>query len=359
MVANLPVIQVEEMHMRLLKELKTTDYDTYAGKLKKVMREGFALMRDVTLDDRLKQKVRYDDAREEAPSFSIDPKARVTVPVNVDHVLPVDDIQFRVDTVNDAVPTRVDDRVITTNSDADDEQPLSRTGPMYIADVQSHMRREFGMTRDDFKSSGGLRGFIQASKNIALDPYDAIIAVTRVFEDNPKGAQQLRHHSEIKKAVKINPKRAQQLRYHRGIKKKLSPMRIKLYVKIQLTSGISDKEKDRQDFKLSLPLGIASDIELDDNNCEPMWATLYLWMICRLLIGHFFPPVRDLKLRPPVMITEYFEQRKDMLQARIKYLVDAEVREEFNHGRTAALKSLVDIDQRWRSGCSAVGKNGW
>ncbi|KAF4647764.1 hypothetical protein FOL46_003787, partial [Perkinsus olseni] len=129
-------------------ELEATDYDTYAGKLKKVMREGFALMRDVTLDDRLKQKVRYDDAREEAPSFSVgdkplevqqvtangslylvdraDPKARVTGPVNVDHVLPVDDIQFRVDTVDDAVPTRVEDRVITTNSDADDEQPLSR-----------------------------------------------------------------------------------------------------------------------------------------------------------------------------------------------------------------------------------------
>ncbi|KAF4649037.1 hypothetical protein FOZ61_001819 [Perkinsus olseni] len=200
------------------------------------MSEGFALMRDVTLDDRLKQKVRYDDAREEAPSFSIgdkvlvrrftntrlgyrwskplevqqvtangslylvdraDPKARVTGPVNVDHVLPVDDIQFRVDTIEEAVPIRVDDRLITTNSDADDKQPLSRSkeierfihslllskaGPMYIADVQSHIRREFGMTRDDFKDFGGLRGFIQASKNIALDPYDAIIAVTRVFE---------------------------------------------------------------------------------------------------------------------------------------------------------------------------------
>ncbi|KAF4688148.1 hypothetical protein FOZ60_003160, partial [Perkinsus olseni] len=141
MVANLPVIQVEEMHMRLLKELKTTDYDTYAGKLKKVMREGFALMRDVTLDDRLEAKIR---------------KQRVTVPVNVDHVLPVDDIQFRVDTVNDAVPTRVDDRVITTNSDADDEQPLSRI----------------------------------------------ITGTPRQPQDNPKGAQQLRHHSEVKKAVK-------------------------------------------------------------------------------------------------------------------------------------------------------------
>ncbi|KAF4679538.1 hypothetical protein FOZ63_020207, partial [Perkinsus olseni] len=30
------------------------------------------------------------------------------------------------------------------------------------------------------------------------------------------------------------------------------------------------------------------------------------------------------------------------------YLVDAAVREEFNHRRAAALKSLVDIDQRWR-----------
>ncbi|KAF4678930.1 hypothetical protein FOZ60_015874 [Perkinsus olseni] len=37
-----------------------------------------------------------------------------------------------------------------------------------------------------------------------------------------------------------------------------------------------------------------------------------------------------------------------MLQARIKYLADAAVREEFNHVRQAALKSLVDIDQRWR-----------
>ncbi|KAF4712882.1 hypothetical protein FOZ63_029453 [Perkinsus olseni] len=37
-----------------------------------------------------------------------------------------------------------------------------------------------------------------------------------------------------------------------------------------------------------------------------------------------------------------------MLQARIKYLADAAVPEEFNHRRAAALKSLVDIDQRWR-----------
>mmetsp|Transcript_16096 Transcript_16096/g.13683 ORF Transcript_16096/g.13683 Transcript_16096/m.13683 type:complete len:89 (+) Transcript_16096:152-418(+) len=42
---------------------------------------------------------------------------------------------------------------------------LSKSSPMYIADLQSYIRREFGMTRDDFKSVGGLRGFIQSSKN--------------------------------------------------------------------------------------------------------------------------------------------------------------------------------------------------
>ncbi|EER09546.1 hypothetical protein Pmar_PMAR005635 [Perkinsus marinus ATCC 50983] len=195
-------------------------------------------MRDVTLDERLKQKAHYDDGRKDAPSFKVgdrvlvrrftntrlgyrwskplqvqevtshgslylkdeaDSRARLIGPVNIDHVLPVDDIQFRVDFVEDE-GSRIasNSRDIPIDGEITSEEQsssriteierfihavlLSRSAPMYIVDVQSYIRREFGMTRDDFKSFGGLRGFIQASKNITLDPYDAVIAVTRVFE---------------------------------------------------------------------------------------------------------------------------------------------------------------------------------
>ncbi|EER17353.1 hypothetical protein Pmar_PMAR022296 [Perkinsus marinus ATCC 50983] len=57
---------------------------------------------------------------------------------------------------------------------------------------------------------------------------------------------------------------------------------------------------------------------------------------------------KDIRMRIPVMITEIFKQRKDSLQTRIKYLGDAAIREEFDHGRSSALKVLVDIDERVR-----------
>ncbi|EER17217.1 hypothetical protein Pmar_PMAR013000, partial [Perkinsus marinus ATCC 50983] len=57
---------------------------------------------------------------------------------------------------------------------------------------------------------------------------------------------------------------------------------------------------------------------------------------------------KDMRMRIPVMITEIFKQRKDSLQTRVKYLGDAAIREEFGHGRSSALKVLVNIDERVR-----------
>ncbi|KAF4672862.1 hypothetical protein FOL47_011281 [Perkinsus chesapeaki] len=57
---------------------------------------------------------------------------------------------------------------------------------------------------------------------------------------------------------------------------------------------------------------------------------------------------KDLRLRLPVMITETYKQRKDMLKNRVKYLADTAIREDFERGRSGALKSLIDIDEKWR-----------
>ncbi|KAF4648324.1 hypothetical protein FOL47_003428, partial [Perkinsus chesapeaki] len=51
--------------------LNAADYEAFSDKLKRVMREGFAFMRDATLDDRLKQKARYDNTRKDAPSIKV------------------------------------------------------------------------------------------------------------------------------------------------------------------------------------------------------------------------------------------------------------------------------------------------